>query len=64
MGALHQTRMSNLQSKGIERKANMESYDKESEEGGQDLIDGEFEHVLDTASKVAGLTSKQYGEWR
>ena len=30
----------------------------------QDLINGKFEHMLDTASKVAGLTRKQYRDWR
>ena len=42
----------------------MEAYGKESKEGKQDLINGKFEHMIETASKVAGLTSKQYREWR
>ena len=42
----------------------MEAYGKEAKDGKQDLINGKFEHMLDTASKVAGLTSKQYRDWR
>ena len=64
LDALRHTRMSNLQSKGIEHKAHMEACDKETKEGEQDLIRGKFEHMLDTASKVAGLTRMQYEEWR
>ena len=42
----------------------MEAYGKESKDGKRDLIHGKFEHMLDTASRVAGLTNKQYRDWR
>ena len=42
----------------------MEAYDKETKEGKPDLIHGKFEHMVETASKVAGLTRNQYEEWR
>ena len=64
LDALRQTRTKNTQSKGIEHKAHMGAYGKESKDRKQDLINGKFEHMLDTASKVAGLTGKQYRDWR
>ena len=53
-----------MQSKGIERKTHMEAYGKENREGKLDLTNGKFENMIETASKVAGLTRKQYKEWR
>ena len=64
LDAMRQTRISNLQEKGIEQKTHMEAYGKESKEGKQDLIHSTFEHMLDTASKIAGQTRRQYDEWR
>ena len=48
LDALRRTRMSNIQSKGIDRKAHMEAYDKETKEGKHDLIHGKFEHMIET----------------
>ena len=53
-----------MRSKGIEHKTHMEAYEKENREGKLGLINGKFEHMIETASKVAGLTRKQYKEWR
>ena len=30
----------------------------------KDLIHGKLEHMMETASRIAGLTEKQYEEWR
>ena len=64
LDALRHTRISNLQSKGIERKTHMEVYDKETKGGKQDLIHGKLEQMIDTSSKVAWLNRRQYEEWR
>ena len=64
LDALRHTRISNLQSKGIEHKTHMEVYDQETKEGKQDCIHGKLEHMIATASKVAGLTHRQYEKWR
>ena len=53
-----------MQSKGTEHKTHMGAYEKENREGKLDLTNGKFEHVIETASKVSGLTRKQYKEWR
>ena len=42
----------------------MKAYDGKSAEGEIELIHGRIEHILDTSAKVAGLTNKQYKEWR
>ena len=51
-----------LESIGIGHKAHMDACDKETKEEKQDLIYGKFEHAIDTTSKVAGLTRRQYEE--
>ena len=64
LDAIRQTRLKNMHSRGMERKAHMDAYGKESKEGKIDLINGRLEYMMETASRTAGLTEKQYREWR
>ena len=54
----------NMHFRGMERKAHMDAYGRESKEGRMGLINGRLEYMMETASKTAGLTEKQYREWR
>ena len=41
----------------------MRSYDEETSDGEAGRIYGRLEHVVDIASKISGLTQKQYRDW-
>ena len=64
LDAVAKSRIGHFQIKGAGRKEHMKAYDGETAEGKADFIYGEIEHIMDTSAKMAGLTNKQYREWR
>ena len=62
--ALRKTRLGEMQSKGAERKAHMAAFGRATPEAKAELINEKMENMFDTAAKIAGLTKKQYREWR
>ena len=58
LDAIHQTRLQNMHARGIEHKAHMQSYDKESRDGKMDLINARLEYMMETASRTACLAEK------
>ena len=64
IGAVRKSRIGKFQIRGAERKKHMEAYDEETAEGKVDLIYGRIEQMVDEAAKVAGLTKRQYADWK
>ena len=63
LDAIRKSRIGKFQIKGAEREKQMKSYDEETEEGKVELIYGRLGYMIDGASKISGLTQKQYREW-
>ena len=61
--ATHKSRIGQFQIRGEERKKHMGECDEETERGNVDLVYGRIERMLD-ASKMSGLTRKQYSDWK
>ena len=63
LGAIRKSRIGQFQTKGAERKKHMKVYNEETAAGKAHLIYGRLGRMIDEASKMSGLTQKQYRDW-